>query len=448
MADSREETGKGPSRPYATLDLKATEVGAKPPGGASAADKGPPASGLLAASSAFFRDGGRTAGVVLQFGAGLAGAALALLAFLLFAAPPDAGSEAARQVASLESRLRALEGGQARVGELPGRLETLTRANARLESSQGKLASELKAVEERVGGAAPELAERLGKLETAITTLSVSGGGEANEVVRAGLERFQRELAAAKADAGRLGDRLDRAEQQLRAAQGAVEGVKADLERGLKGMAKADELAPLVARVTGLDKELQGYLKREADRSANTSRIVLSLELSNLKRAIDRGDSFAAELAAVKRVAGDSLNLAPLARYAGEGLPPLSELAKSFRQVANSMRDAEAETRDAPLFERLLSGAKSMVRVRKSAFAADDGSLDATIARIELALKENRLSDLLAEAKKLPAKAALAGEDWLRRVEMRQQVEQALAETEAALKSSLAANPAAPDRRQ
>jgi hypothetical protein len=447
MADSKEETGKGPSRPYATLDLKATEVGAKPGAGSAAADKAPPASGSRAASWASLRDG-RTAGVLLHAAAGLAGGALALLAFLLFASPPDPANEAARQVASWESRLRALEGGQARVLELPGRLETLTGANARLESTQGKLASELKAMEERVGSAAPDLADRLGKLETAVTSLSVSGGGEANEVVRAGLDRFQRDLAAAKADVGRLGDRLDRAEQQLRAAQGAVEGVKAELERGLKGTAKSEELALLLARVDALDKELQGYLKREADRSANTSRVVLSLELSNLKRAIERGDSFAAELAAVKRVAGDSLNLTPLARYAGEGLPPVSELAKSFRQVANAMRDAEAETRDAPLFERLLSGARSIVRIRKSTYAADDGSLDAMIARMELALKENRLSDLLAEAKKLPPKAALAGEDWLRRLEMRRQVEQALAETEAALKSSLAASPAATDRRQ
>jgi hypothetical protein len=42
----------------------------------------------------------------------------------------------------------------------------------------------------------------------------------------------------------------------------------------------------------------------------------------------------------------------------------------------------------------------------------------------------------------------LVAEDWLHRVEMRYQVEKALAETEAALKSSLAAGPTGPDRRQ
>jgi len=86
--------------------------------------------------------------------------------------------------------------------------------------------------------------------------------------------------------------------------------------------------------------------------------------------------------------------------------------------------------------------------VRKSGQTAEDGSLEAIIARMEMALKENRLGDLLAQGRKLPPKAALAAEDWLRRVEMRYSVEQALANTEAALKRSLAVAPAVTDRRQ
>jgi hypothetical protein len=56
---------------------------------------------------------------------------------------------------------------------------------------------------------------------------------------------------------------------------------------------------------------------------------------------------------------------------------------------------------------------------------------------METALKENRLSDVLAYAKSLPPRAALAGEDWLKQVEARQAVDHALAEIEGALKSSL-----------
>jgi hypothetical protein len=452
MADSKDETGKGASRPYATIDLKATEVGAKPAAGAKTANAS--MRNRLASALALLRASHRAIPVLTQVGAGLAGGLLAVLATLLLAGTGGGEHGAAPQLAPLTGRVSELErtvGGQSQLPDLRNRVDALARTTGVLDAASGKHAAELKALEERlgsVGAVAPELGERLAKLESAITALTVAGAGETSEVVRSGLDRFERQVAGARADAARLAERLDRFEQQFRATQGGLEGLKGDLERGLKATARAEDLAPLAGRVAALDKELQAFLKTEADRTANTSRVVLSLELSNLKRAIERGDSFATELAAAKKVAGDWLNLTLFDRYAKEGLPPLPELATSFRKVANGMLDAEAEPADAPLLERLLSGARSIVRVRKSGQAADDGSLEATIARMEMALKENRLGDVLAQGRKLPPKAALVAEDWLRRVDMRYQVEKALADTEAALKSSLAAGPAGMDRRQ
>ena len=46
MADSKDDTGKGASRPYATIDLKATEVSAQPGADASLGREG--ASGSIA----------------------------------------------------------------------------------------------------------------------------------------------------------------------------------------------------------------------------------------------------------------------------------------------------------------------------------------------------------------------------------------------------------------
>ena len=124
-----------------------------------------------------------------------------------------------------------------------------------------------------------------------------------------------------------------------------------------------------------------------------------------------------------------------------EGVPAPAELAKSFPKTANAMLDAEAE-RPTTLVDRLLVGARSIVRVRKTGHADDDTSAEAVVGRMEVALKDGRLAEVLANAKKLPPKAALAGEDWLKKVEARLAVEQALAEVEAALKSSLGPAPA------
>jgi hypothetical protein len=448
MADSKDETGKGPSRPYARLDLKATEVGGKP--SPSAKPKRFFAGNPFASVAAFMHGSRRTAPLLTHLAAGLCGGGLAALVLLASTGPWEGERAGRLEGTPLAGRLAELERTVARQApDLRNRVDGLARSAGLLEAASAKHAGELKALQERVdrtGGGAGELGERLTKLENAITALTVSGAGEANEAARAGLERFEREVADAKAEASRLGQRLDGFEQQLRAAQGAVERLKGELEGSLKGAASSEELALLTQRLAGLDTAFKDLIKTEAERSANTSRVVLSLELSNLKRAIERGDSFAAELAAAKKVAGEQLNLARFERYAKDGLPPLSELTKSFRKVVNAMLDAEAEPADAPLLERLLSGARSIVRVRKSGPVTEEG-LEATIARMETALKENRLGDLLAQGKKLPPKAALAAEDWLRRVEMRYQVEQALADTEAALKRSLAASPGT-DRRQ
>ena len=83
------------------------------------------------------------------------------------------------------------------------------------------------------------------------------------------------------------------------------------------------------------------------------------------------------------------------------------------------------------------------MRVRKAGHAADDMSLEAVISRMEAALRDGRLGDVLANAKKLPPKAALTGEDWIRKVEARQGVDQAMAEVETQLKVALGGKKAA-----
>ena len=45
---------------------------------------------------------------------------------------------------------------------------------------------------------------------------------------------------------------------------------------------------------------------------------------------------------------------------------------------------------------------------------------------MEAALKDGRLAEVLAQGAKLPPKAALAAEDWLRKLQARHAVDQAL----------------------
>ena len=173
---------------------------------------------------------------------------------------------------------------------------------------------------------------------------------------------------------------------------------------------------PLAAKLAALEQELQAFLKSEAERSANAARIVLTLELANLKRAIDRGERYADELARAKAGRRHAQPHAAGALHAGgrAGACRADEIVPPRPPTPCWMRKPSAA--DATLVDRLLSGARSIVRVRKAGHAADDTSAEAVVGRMETALKEGRLAEVLAKAKKLPPKAALAGEDWVKKV--------------------------------
>jgi hypothetical protein len=156
---------------------------------------------------------------------------------------------------------------------------------------------------------------------------------------------------------------------------------------------------------------------------------------------MDRGGSYAAELAAAKKAAGGRIDLGPLERHQHDGVPTPAELAREFRGIVNTLLDADAEQPGASLVDRLLYGARTIVRVRKVTHSADDTSTEAIVGRIESAVQEDRLADAAAEAKKLSAKAATPAQDWLKRMEARQSVDAALARVDTDLKAALGGGP-------
>ena len=131
----------------------------------------------------------------------------------------------------------------------------------------------------------------------------------ANELATSGIARFDGELSALRTDAGRLAQRLDT--------------LKGEVEERLKGAAKAADLASLSTGLASLERDVQTFLKSEADRTAsanaNATQMLLALELANLKRAIDRGEGYAEELARAKKLGGFTLNFAALERYMQRG---------------------------------------------------------------------------------------------------------------------------------
>ena len=106
----------------------------------------------------------------------------------------------------------------------------------------------------------------------------------------------------------------------------------------------------------------------------------------------------------MKKNAGGRLNLTVLEKFQNQGVPTIVDLAKAFQPLANAILDAVAEPANGSIVDRLLTSAKTVVRVRKTSHSPDDVSAEAVVGRMETALKESRLGDVLSEAKKLPPK--------------------------------------------
>lgn len=412
------------------------------------------------------------------------------------ATQPVVSPDVAKRLAGLEQGVDQLKGITAAIpslGEGQVRLDGETKAIKEQLASRtgpGSDAERLARMEERLSalaaaaladpkgaGPIPQLAQitgRIADLETALTNRlaaarrdmateienKLATTAEAAEAARSGTQRLDREVTALKSDVTRTAQRVDqtksdtdRLSEIARAAQDEIASLKAALDTLRRETAKPADVsaavAPAAARLAKLEGSVAEVLKAEGDRQSNAERIVLSLELGNLKRAIDRGGPFAAELAEVRKVAGNRLDLSVLQRYQDEGLPTTAELARQFRPLTSTIIDADAEQTDASVVDRLLSGARTIVRVRKLTPEADDTSVEATVARMESALNDGRLADVMRHAKTLPPKSITGPtRAWLDKVAARQAVEEAIVTIDRQLKSSLGAAPAAKDAKQ
>lgn len=373
---------------------------------------------------------------------------------------PALSENQSRFVAETKAALAASESNKGtpeqleRLGKVETQLKALNDAGAN-DPSAGRLA-QLAALTGKVADLETSLGTQLTALRKSVADdvdgriLAVT---EASEAAKSGTQRIDKDVAGVRSDAIRSAERLqamkadnDRLAENLKLAQEETAAIKSALDTLKGASAKPADIAAAVSPVSEklalLDRSVQDVLKAEADRRTNAERVLLSLELQNLKRALERGQKFGAELDEVQKAAGNKIDLTPLAKFKDQGVPGLGDLTRDFRVTANAAIDAETEPAGAGVVERLIAGAKSVVRVRKVDHNPDDKSAEAIVSRMETALKEARLVDVLSEGKALSPKAQDAARPFLDKVAARVSVDTAVASLETQLKSSFGGAPA------
>ncbi len=347
---------------------------------------------------------------------------------------PAGGGVAEERIAKLESTLSSLSEA-AKQDPNRGGIPQLAAISGRVADLESTVANQLAALRKNV---MQEVDSRLGQ--------SV----EASEAARAGTQRIDRALASVKTEQTRAEQRLvelkaddERLSKTVSTMKGSLETVKSDLQNVARPDDLKKALSPVAARVESLEKNVADVVKSEADRRANAERIIMALELGNLKRTVERGAPFAAQLDQVSKIARGKLDLSALERYKTKGVPTTVELLGEFRTLAHAIIAADAQPADGSWSDRLMAGAKSIVKVRRTDADENATGVEAVVARMEKGLKEERLADVATEAGKLSQTARKPAVGWLEKVAARASVDRAIAHIESELKSSLGGTPAA-----
>ncbi|MEL6746291.1 MAG: hypothetical protein AAFO79_00530 [Pseudomonadota bacterium] len=358
----------------------------------------------------------------------------------------------AGRLGQLEESFRALaaagaagEGGPvAQVAALTGRLNDFeTELDTKLTGLRQSVQEDVAAASTATADRLKALSDQAGAQLEGIETVKAASRriGEELEGVRARTDRATSGVGELREQAATFTNRFTQLTEQLDGVTTAVTKVREDISGQLANYARSEDvtsgLAGLEASMKAVADRIDGVASREATRAEGTRQIVLALELSELKRTISRGRNFSGELARVEQLAPGALDVAALQPFADKGVPTATTLNDTFAPAARRALDTELQEQNASWMDQLVSGAQSIVKVRRTGEIEGSGT-EAVVARMEARLAEG---DLIAAAKEAgtlgePQRAALG--DWLNRLEARVAVDRAIAVVEDQLKGSLA----------
>ena len=372
-------------------------------------------------------------------GAGLAGAALAFALVLPMwgLGGPARDDVALGKLAALEAQVRELgsrpvpAGADQRViSDLAGRLGAAEQAIRQ----HGELAGRLTAAEQAVrqssesaarAGAAEQarmsaLEQRLGKVETAaaapppqpsVDPALINRIAALETAVRAFPDISKRidEAALAARDARTRADSAVEAGRTMPAPPAAAEIPRGEL----------DALAGRIAALERAAKTMEDRLAQAAPGAGADRPVRLAFAAIALRGAVERGEPFGRELAAVKALSPNAA-LAPLEPFAPSGMPGAAALARELSQLGPAMlHAASGAPREGGFMDRLQANAERLVRVRPihEAPGEDPAAIPAILARAETKAGRRDLAGALAELNRLPEAVRAPAQAWIGKAE-------------------------------
>ncbi|MCF6198208.1 MAG: hypothetical protein L3J67_02210 [Hyphomicrobiaceae bacterium] len=173
------------------------------------------------------------------------------------------------------------------------------------------------------------------------------------------------------------------------------------------------QISPVMSSLAALTAKIDGVMHREASSKAEGRDIALALSLGELKRAVNEGTPYEAELARVVPHAPKGLDLTVLSQYAPHGLITTAKLRKTFSDYSTKALASEHVASSGSFVDQMMANAKSLVQVRPTGLVKGEGT-GAILSRIEYRLGRNDLGGVLEESKALQGPAKKVMQPWLK----------------------------------
>jgi hypothetical protein len=348
------------------------------------------------------------------------------------AAVPDNASAA--KIDELSARLARLETASAaaapengrtdigRIDDLAARLSRLETAAAAAPPDSGK--TDTAAIKGEISGKIDGLSERLAKLEAAMPAPVAPDPTLAGRL--AALEAAVKPIAEHVADLDRqFGDNATAAQEARERAESVAKAMaevnRADADQDKLHQSTKEELAGLNDRLgafEGLVKALKDQVAESAAPKTDDP-LRFALVAAGLHSALERGEPFAAELAAAKAVGIDSALLDGFAPFADAGVPKPDELFRELTGLIPEMLKVSAPAANGNYLDRLQAHAEKLVRIRPVGDRPGDDAAT-VIGRIDRDVAQRDLAGALSEIDRLPAPAQTIAEPWRKKAMARQ----------------------------
>jgi hypothetical protein len=309
------------------------------------------------------------------------------------------GATTDERIGALEAQLRQVASRPAGAPASAPDLTPLTRRIESLDAARAALEGRLAALEQRPAPAGGDAAPGNPAPPVDLAPLRSEIDGLKAEMARLAARPAETPTAPSVSPA----DIDARIASALTTAREAAERRIADLDAQIRAARGA--LAELTPKVSSLETA-----RGEAGDAGRRAALVVSL--GALRAAIERGQSFAAELRAAAALGLPAEAVSALQPQAERGLPTLAALTQRFTAIAPDLLKAAAPaSSDGSLLDRLTATAQSLVRVRPVGEAAGD-DVPTVVARIEARLRRGDLGGALADLDKLPERVKTSASAW------------------------------------